>query len=131
MHVRQDGLAGVLVADKEYPPRVAFSLLGKFMRSMAEEQASAWPNVTEDTNLPINNFEADFKKYQNPAEADQIMKIQNELDAVRDIMNKNIDEVLRRGETIDSLVLKSEDLSGMSKTFFSTAKRNNQCCKMY
>lgn len=29
MYVRSDGLAGVVIADNEYPPRVCFTLLDK------------------------------------------------------------------------------------------------------
>ena len=31
MHLRRDGLGGIVVADLEYPPRVAFALLNKLM----------------------------------------------------------------------------------------------------
>ena len=33
-----------------------------------------------------------------------------------------------RGQKIDALIEKSNDLSGSSKMFFKTAKKQNQCC---
>ena len=56
------------------------------------------------------------------------MRIQQNLDEVKDIMQKNIDDVLKRGETIDSLMAKSDDLSGASVQFAKMARKNNQCC---
>jgi hypothetical protein len=37
----------------------------------------------------------------------------------------------QRGETLDDLMDRSEDLSSTSVSFYRTAKRNNQCCKAY
>jgi synaptobrevin family protein YKT6 len=65
--------------------------------------------------------------YQNPSEADKLTKIQKNLDEVKDIMHKNIEEVLNRGETLDTLMDKSEDLSASSLTFYKQAKKTNSC----
>lgn len=46
-------------------------------------------------------------------------------------MSKNIEEVLKRGETLDSLMEKSTDLSATSLQFYKKAKKTNQCCKAY
>jgi hypothetical protein len=39
-----------------------------------------------------------------------------------------IEAVLQRGEKLDDLVSKSEDLGLQSKTFYKTAKKTNACC---
>ena len=39
-----------------------------------------------------------------------------------------IESVLQRGEKLDDLVAKSEDLGLQSKTFYKTAKKTNACC---
>jgi hypothetical protein len=36
--------------------------------------------------------------------------------------------LLKRGEKLDDLVQKSDELSTQSKMFYKTAKKNNQCC---
>ena len=38
------------------------------------------------------------------------------------------EETVERGQKIDDLVSKSNDLSGSSKMFYKTAKKQNQCC---
>mmetsp|Transcript_13019 Transcript_13019/g.41129 ORF Transcript_13019/g.41129 Transcript_13019/m.41129 type:complete len:82 (+) Transcript_13019:478-723(+) len=69
-------------------------------------------------------------KYQDPAQADKLAKIQKELDETKVILHKTIDSVLERGEKLDSLVDKSSDLSLASQMFYKQAKKQNQCCKM-
>lgn len=85
-------------------------------------------------------------KYQDPQQADSIMKIQKELDETKIVLHKTIESVLQRGEKIDDLVAKSDGLSAQSKMFYSTckvqflwrvedannftaqAKKQNSCC---
>ena len=57
-------------------------------------------------------------KYQDPQQADSIMKIQKELDETKIVLHKTIESVLERGEKIDSLVEKSDGLSAQSKMFY-------------
>lgn len=74
-------------------------------------------------------LEDSLKKYQNPKEADKLMKIQKELDDVKDIMTKNIEEVLKRGEKLEDLMDRSKDLSDQSTIFYKQAKKANSCCR--
>ena len=41
---------------------------------------------------------------------------------------QDFEAALERGQKIDDLVSKSNDLSGSSKMFYKTAKKQNQCC---
>jgi len=67
-------------------------------------------------------------KYQDPAAADKIVAIQQDLDDTKAILVKTIDQVLERGEKIEDLMDKSNDLSNQSKRFYKTAKKHNECC---
>lgn len=62
-------------------------------------------------------------KYQDPQQADSIMKIQKELDETKIVLHKTIESVLERGEKIDTLVAKSDGLSAQSKMFYSESIR--------
>ncbi|KAL8444403.1 hypothetical protein Emag_005498 [Eimeria magna] len=89
-----------------------------------------WEALTEDVKganmLPEC---ADLlKKYQNPLEADKLLKVQRDLDEVKDVMLKNIEELLQRGEKLDDLMQRSEDLSNTSYQFYRQAKKTNSCC---
>jgi synaptobrevin family protein YKT6 len=60
-----------------------------------------------------------IQKYQDPKQADSILKIQQELDETKIVLHKTIESVLERGEKLDSLVERSNQLSGSSKAFYS------------
>ena len=50
------------------------------------------------------------------------MKIQKELDETKIVLYKTIESVLERGEKIDSLVEKSNDLSSQSRMFYTQVR---------
>lgn len=92
--------------------------------------------------------------YQDPSKADKISAIQKELDDTTAVLvrrpfvcrclaysawsliavlvvvmqSKTIENVLERGEKLDDLVSKSQDLSTQSKVFYKQAKKTNSCC---
>ena len=77
----------------------------------------SWPPLEDAIN-----------RYQDPAAADQIMRIQRNLDETRDVLHNTIDQVLQRGEKLEDLVERSGELSSQSKLFYKNAKRANSCC---
>ena len=86
-----------------------------------------WPEAKEVSgyNGPLESY---LQKYQNPVDADPMMKVQSELDETKIVLHNTIEAVLERGEKLDDLVAKSEGLSLQSKTFYKTAKKTNSCC---
>eukprot|EP00330_Aristerostoma_sp_ATCC50986_P004639 CAMPEP_0114582806 /NCGR_PEP_ID=MMETSP0125-20121206/6688_1 /TAXON_ID=485358 ORGANISM="Aristerostoma sp., Strain ATCC 50986" /NCGR_SAMPLE_ID=MMETSP0125 /ASSEMBLY_ACC=CAM_ASM_000245 /LENGTH=74 /DNA_ID=CAMNT_0001775929 /DNA_START=451 /DNA_END=675 /DNA_ORIENTATION=- len=73
-----------------------------------------------------------IKKYQDPKEADKLLKLQSQLEEVNKIMTKNLDDILARGETLESLMSKSKDVSSVSYNFYKKAKQTNKkCCSLY
>jgi len=69
----------------------------------------------------------EMKKFNNPEQnnPDKISTLREEVDQVKDIMVRNIDELVERGEKLDLLVDKTENLSASAVTF-KTASRNLQ-----
>jgi synaptobrevin family protein YKT6 len=59
---------------------------------------------------------------------DKIAKIQRDLDETKIILHQTIDSVLKRGEKLDALVDKSNDLSLASQMFYKQARKTNSCC---
>jgi synaptobrevin homolog YKT6 len=127
-YVRTDGLGGSVTTDKEYPARVAFVLLGQLLEDFCAEHGDAWKKASQPDSLPFPKAQEYLQKYQNPAEADKITKIQKDLDETTQILHKTIDMVLERGVKLDNLVDKSNDLSAQSKLFYKQAKKTNSCC---
>lgn len=124
---RTEGICGIIISDHEYPVLVAHQLLSKIV----DEFLSKYPrNVFTASNAecPFPELKEYIVKYQDPQQADSIMKIQKELDETKIVLHKTIESVLERGEKIDNLVAKSDGLSAQSKMFYTQAKKQNSCC---
>ncbi|KAG0266578.1 palmitoyltransferase [Mortierella polycephala] len=127
VYARAEGVAGVVITDKEYPPRVAFSLLNKIL----DEFTTRFPNSANwatPEQCPYPELQQYIVTYQDPKQGDTIMKVQRELDETKIILHKTIESVLERGEKMESLVERSDVLSSQSKIFYKTAKKQNSCC---
>lgn len=106
------------MSDHEYPLLVAQSLLNKVLDEFtAKYPRSTWSNSNPTLEFP--DLTSYLAKYQDPQQADNIMKIQKELDETKVILHKTIESVLERGEKIDDLVAKSQGLSDTSRMFYS------------
>ncbi len=112
---------GAAVTDPEYPDRVAQSLLSKLTEDFLAEVPET--NFNDRTKIAFPAIHAMLRKYQDPKEADPIMKVQKDLDDTKVILHKTIESVLERGEKLDNLVERSNQLSGQSKMFYKTAKK--------
>ncbi|KAL0958920.1 hypothetical protein HGRIS_014236 [Hohenbuehelia grisea] len=77
-------LAAVIVTDHEYPVRPAFSLLTKVLDEFtAKVPQSQFSNPSSISFPDINTYLA---KYQDPSQADAIMKVQQELDETKIVL---------------------------------------------
>lgn len=129
-YTRAEGLSCVVITDKEYPVRPAYTLINKILEEyLSLHPAKEWNGVTEtNPSLQFSELDSYLKKYQDPSQADSIMKVQQELDETKIVLHKTIESVLQRGEKLDSLVDKSEALSSSSRMFYKQAKKTNSCC---
>ncbi|KAF4465660.1 synaptobrevin like ykt6 [Fusarium albosuccineum] len=93
---------------------------------LSKHPRSSW--ATGEPTLEFPQLKEYLAKYQDPQEADSILKIQKELDETKIVLHKTIESVLQRGEKIDDLVAKSDGLSSQSKMFYQQAKKQNSCC---
>jgi len=116
--------------DDHYPVRSAFSLLNQVLDEYQKNFGDSWKTAQTDNTQPWPYLSEALTKFQDPAEADKLLKIQRELDETKIILHKTIDSVLARGEKLDSLVEKSSDLSAASQMFYKQAKKTNQCCTL-
>lgn len=130
VYARSEGLCGVLITDKEYPVRPAYTLLNKVLEEyLIQHPIEEWRDVKEtNESLKLKDIDLYIRKYQDPSQADAIMKVQQELDETKIVLHKTIENVLQRGEKLDNLVDKSESLTASSKMFYKQAKKTNSCC---
>nr|CAG4646597.1 EOG090X0E6P [Macrothrix elegans] len=128
IYMRSDGLTAVVVADHEYPQRVAHTILTKVLDDFSARVESHLWSEGNAACTAYSGLEPTLTKYQNPREADALTKIQDELDETKIILHNTIEAVLQRGEKLDELVSKSQGLSDASKMFYKTARKTNSCC---
>lgn len=127
---RTEGVCGIVITDDSYPTMVAHRVLSKIV----DEFVSKYPRTAYssfrkgDAQLSFPELKTYIQQYQDPAQADSIVKIQKELDETKIVLHKTIESVLERGEKIDNLVAKSDGLSAQSKMFYTQAKKQNSCC---
>lgn len=119
-------LAAIIVTDQEYPVRPAFSLLTKILDDFTTKVPQSSYSNPGSINFP--DVQTYLTKYQDPRQADAIMRVQQELDETKIVLHKTIESVLQRGEKLDNLVERSNALSAQSKMFYKTAKKQNSCC---
>jgi len=125
--VRADGLCGTVTADKEYPARAAFSMLGDVLEKFATEVPN-WPRATRPEDVVFPTLATTLVQCQDPANFDKIVKIQKDLDDTTTVLHQTIDNLLERGEKLDNLVERSDELSMQSKMFYKQARKTNSCC---
>lgn len=125
------GICATVLCDSEYPMRVAFTLLSEATRIFMDSMAGKWEDASSDLTLQQPDIATMFTKFQNPAEADKLTKIEKDLEEVKGTVMQSMDDLLKRGESLDQLMQKSKDLSSTSVQFYRTAKKNNQCCKQW
>merc|ERR1712146_568469 len=130
MYVSPFGVTAVCFADEEYPQRVAFAYLSKLTDSFVEATGGKPITSNEDNSVP--SYQAIHQKlltqFQDPNQADQLTKIMHELEQTKLVLHETIEAALERGQKIDDLITKSNDLSDSSKMFYKTARKQNQCC---
>ena len=130
-YVKPEGLGATAVTDEEYPQRVVFTLLRQVLDGFANTHApSEWKAKTQDTELPCPQVGALLQKYQDPHAADDVLRMQNDLNETKDVLIQSIDQLLERGEKLETLMDKSDDLSFQSKTFLTQTEDMNKCCSI-
>ena len=127
VYMRADGLCGCVTCESEYPPRVAFTLLTKLLDDF-NTQVPSWRSEKRNEAITWAPLDEAVIRYQDPNQADPIMRIQKNLDETRDVLHNTIESVLQRGEKLEDLVERSGELSAQSKLFYKQAKRANSCC---
>ncbi|CCD61825.1 synaptobrevin family protein [Caenorhabditis elegans] len=128
-YVRNDGLSAVCVTDAEYQQRVAMSFLGRVLDDFTTRvPATQWPGIRSDKDCSYTGLKDLLEKWQNPREADPMTRVQEEVEETKMVMHNTIQSVLDRGEKLDDLVKKSENLSDQSKMFYTSARKMNKCC---
>mmetsp|Transcript_28274 Transcript_28274/g.39310 ORF Transcript_28274/g.39310 Transcript_28274/m.39310 type:complete len:204 (-) Transcript_28274:18-629(-) len=129
--VRSDGLSGVAVTDEEYPKDMAYQVLYLILRDVNAKLKDKWKKVKQDSKVSPPFMVKYLKDYQEPTKMDKQGKVLKEIGELKLALKDNLQLLLDRGENLDDLVYKTEDLSELAKDFYTQSKKHNQCCKSW
>jgi len=124
-YIVEDGLTFLCMADEEFGRRLPFSFLedvkNRFKATYADRGKTALAyGMNADFSRVLQN-QMDY--YSNNPNADRINRVRNEIDEVKTVMVQNIEKVLERGERIELLVDRTENLN---HTAFQFKKKATQ-----
>ena len=117
------------ITDSTYQGRTVFGFLGDVRDKFKSQFAGSdkkYPAKTELTPKNCNKFNAvlfaESKTYNDNPEADKIGRIKEQIDSVKQVMLENLDNVIERGERIENLCDKTEQLKEEAIGFHSNAR---------
>ncbi|KAK9895312.1 VAMP/synaptobrevin-like protein [Cystobasidium minutum MCA 4210] len=119
-YIRSNGVTVMVMADQELARRVAFGflneLLKRFNANYSNEDIVSAPvyGMASEFNRQIEDLMSTFSR--NPP-ADPIKQAQEEIGGVKQIMVQNIEQILARGERIELLVDKTDNMSHQARAF--------------
>jgi len=128
-YISENNIIYLCITEEGFSQGDAFQFLEsvhqKFIKKFGSraQTASAYSLNTEFSLVICDEMKKSNSAEQN--KPDKISTLRDEVNQVKDIMVKNIDELVERGEKLDLLVDKTENLSA-SAVSFKTASRNLQ-----
>ena len=132
--VTLDGIAATAITDNEYDERAAYTLLNKLImefRDQFQPTGILDQTLTADHPVQFAQLEVYLREWQNPLEADKLLRIEHELQEVQEVVHQNLQDLLKRGEAMDELMAKSNDLNQASVGFYKKARKaNSGCCSV-
>ncbi|VVC44110.1 Longin domain,Longin-like domain,Synaptobrevin [Cinara cedri] len=118
-YICEDQIIYMCITDDEFQRSKAFFFLNeikrRFQATYGHRAYSAIAYSMNSEFAPI--LASEMKRFSNPNEFDVLSKVHGELDELKDIMVRNIDNVALRGEKLELLVNKTEDLCSQSMNF--------------
>ncbi|CAI9098898.1 OLC1v1035630C3 [Oldenlandia corymbosa var. corymbosa] len=82
----RNGLCALGYMDDHYPVRSAFSLLNQVLDEYQKVFGDSWKSAQADNTQPWPYLTEALAKFQDPAEADKLLRIQRELDETKIIL---------------------------------------------
>ena len=132
-HINHEGICTVIICDEEYPESAAKKVLLQMQKSFLELYSpEVFTQYETDQEMKYVELDNMIKKYQDPKEADKLIKIESELNEIQGMLTKTMEDLMDRGEKLDDLMKQSDDISNMAYNFYDKSKKaNKKCCSIY
>eukprot|EP00045_Choanoeca_perplexa_P003753 m.33231 g.33231 ORF g.33231 m.33231 type:complete len:239 (-) comp12211_c0_seq1:1057-1773(-) len=123
-YVREDGVVYLCLADEEFGRRIPFAFLAQIIKDFSPYKNGAHKAIAYGYNREFSPvLQRQMAAYSRNGGADPLAKARGEVDAVKNVMVENIQKVLQRGEQIDIMVDKAEDLESEAKRFQTSSRK--------
>lgn len=123
-YICENRIIYMCITDDDFQRSRAFLYLNEIKRrfhaayGQGAQTALAYAMNSEFSRVLSN----EMKHYSESKDIDTLSKVHGELDELKDIMVKNIDNVAARGERLELLINKTENLTASSVTFRKTSR---------
>lgn len=118
-YTAEDRIIYLCITDDDFERSRAFLYLNeikrRFQTAYGERAKTALPFAMNSEFSRI--LAAQMKHFSEARDIDTVSRLQGELDEVKDVMVKNIDHIAARGERLELLVSKTENLAADSVQF--------------
>ncbi|KAK9174381.1 Regulated-SNARE-like domain protein [Cryptosporidium meleagridis] len=134
-YIVNDGIIYMTLSGKSYPKKLAFSFLDEIKRLFIEELGREFANRDEFKSL-IDSIDKPYyfikfdriiqrckSEYKDPNSNKSLQKLNDSLIEVTNIMRRNVDDILLRGENLNDVERKANDLKFASLEFSRAAKK--------
>ncbi|XP_071132535.1 vesicle-associated membrane protein 7-like [Mytilus edulis] len=121
--VVDNGIIYLCAAKPEFGKQQSYNFLAEIKRKF-QGGTIAMRAVSAESHELDSEFSMELaQEMERYSKSDNVAKLRSQVDEVKDVMTQNIERVLDRGEKLDDLVDKTEDLEASAATFQKTARR--------
>jgi vesicle transport protein SEC22 len=134
-YITHDGVCYLALFDKGYPKNLAFAFLEDVHKLFLEDLKREFGTGSVDYRSHIETIEKPYyfikfdrqitkkkAEYKDPSSSKALTRLNENLTEVSSIMRQNIDDILHRGDSLDSMSDKARDLRDTSKQFKDTTR---------
>jgi len=121
-YISEGGFTYLVMADDAAGRRMPFTFLGELQRKLlsspsasSSSSATLPPHALQSTLGPV--ISQLVYTYNTSPPTDDISRAQSELAQVKDIMVQNVEQILSRGERIELLVDKTDNMASQATAF--------------
>ncbi|XP_054723038.1 vesicle-associated membrane protein 7-like, partial [Uloborus diversus] len=132
-YVYEDEIVYLCITDDEFDRSIAFCFLNdikrRFQNCYGSRALTALPYAMNSEFSRV--LASQMKHYSDNPDVNKIARAQGALDELKEVMVQNIDSVTNRGEKLELLVDKTNNLNSASVSFRKTSKNlaRSMCLK--
>ncbi|XP_057313697.1 vesicle-associated membrane protein 7-like [Hydractinia symbiolongicarpus] len=125
-YISESGIIYLCISDDTFDRTQSFLFLAevkrRFTKTYQQRAATALPYAMQSEFSRV--LASEMRHFSNPSDSERtkMQRVEEEIDELKGIMINNIDSIAQRGEKLELLVEKTDDLNATSMTFKKSSK---------